>query len=161
MSKVYFISDLHFGHKNMALKRGFSSEEKHDLLIIENWNKVVTKRDVVYVLGDITFEKSGKYPLLKKLNGLIKVVLGNHDRASDIAELSKFVNSVCGAVKYKGFILTHIPIHRSEVNRFRGNIHGHTHEIVIDDKRYLNVSCEQVNFTPILFEKLIESYDRS
>lgn len=148
---VFVISDLHLSHKNMAIKRGFKDEIEHDNFIIEQWNKVVSKKDTVWILGDITMEKSTPYPLLNKLNGYKKVVLGNHDQPQHIPELLKYVNSVCGMLKYKGFILTHCPIHPNEIGRFRKNIHGHVHENSLIDERYINVSCEVVNFSPVPF----------
>ena len=54
-------------------------------------------------------------------------------------------------VKYKGFILSHCPIHESEIRRFTKNIHGHVHENSLEDERYINVSCEVVNFSPVPF----------
>ena len=150
-NNIYVISDLHFGHTNMALKRGFETVEEHDQFIIDQWNKVITKRDVVWILGDITMEKKQGYELLAQLKGTKKVVLGNHDRPQDVPELLKYVNSVCGMVKLKGFFLTHCPIHTSELDyRVRKNIHGHVHENSIDDPRYVNVSCENVGYTPQL-----------
>jgi calcineurin-like phosphoesterase family protein len=53
----------------MAKRRGFSSIEEHDEHIIAKWNSVVNKRDVTYILGDMTMEKSSPYPLLDRLNG--------------------------------------------------------------------------------------------
>jgi calcineurin-like phosphoesterase family protein len=149
MAEIFVISDLHLSHKNMALKRGFKDEIEHDKFIIEQWNKVVSKKDTVWILGDITMEKSSPYPLLDKLNGYKKVVLGNHDQPQHIPELLKYVNSVCGVIKFKGFILTHYPIHQSEIDRFYINIHGHVHENSLTDNRYINVSCEVVNYTPV------------
>jgi calcineurin-like phosphoesterase family protein len=152
MGRVFVISDLHFGHRNMAIKRGFVDEAEHDEFIINNWNKVISKKDTVWILGDITMEKTSPYHLLDRLNGYKKVVLGNHDMPPHVPELLKHVNSVCGMIKYKGYILSHCPIHPYEVNRFKGNIHGHVHENTLDDPRYKNVSCEAVNYTPILLE---------
>lgn len=149
MGKVFLISDLHFSHKNMAIKRGFKDETEHDNFIIKQWNKVVSKKDTVWILGDITMEKSSPYFLLDKLNGYKKVVLGNHDQPQHVPELLKHVNSVCGMLKYKGFILSHCPIHESEIGRFTKNIHGHVHENSLADDRYINVSCEAVNFSPV------------
>lgn len=150
MSKLFAISDLHFGHTNMALKRGFKSVDEHDSFIIESWNKTISKRDVVWILGDITMEKSSPYYLLSRLNGIKKVVLGNHDQPQHVPELLKYVNTVCGMFKYKNLILTHCPIHESEMGRFSKNIHGHVHEDSLPDKRYINVSCENVNYIPQL-----------
>lgn len=153
MGNVFAISDLHFSHKNMAIKRGFNNEIEHNDYIIEKWNSVVHKKDTVWVLGDITMEKSTPYILLDRLNGYKKIVLGNHDKPQHIPELLKYVNSVCGMIKYKNFILTHCPIHDTEIGRFKKNIHGHVHENSLDDERYINVSCEAVNYTPVLISK--------
>lgn len=151
MGNVFVISDLHLSHKNMAIKRGFENEFEHDEFIVKQWNNVVSKKDTVWILGDVTMEKSTPYHILKRLNGFKKVVLGNHDQPQHVPELLKYVNSVCGMIKYKGFVLTHCPIHESEIGRFTKNIHGHVHENSLQDERYINVSCEVVDFTPVLF----------
>ena len=157
MSKVFIISDPHFGHEKMAIKRGFSSSEFHDEYLIAAWNDVVSKRDLVWVLGDVTMEKKN-YAILDRLNGVKKVVGGNHDLPQHSEELMKYVASISGMVNYKGFALTHCPIHPSEVTRFRGNIHGHVHEESLNDYRYVNVSCENVNFKPVEFSVITNSW---
>lgn len=148
-AKIYGISDLHFGHKSMAIKRGFDSEEEHDQHIIESWNSIIKKIDTVFILGDITMEKKQGYVYLDKLRGYKKVILGNHDMPQHIPELLKYVNSVCGMFKYKDSILTHCPIHESEINRFKFNYHGHVHENSLPDERYVNLSAEVLNYKPI------------
>lgn len=154
---TFFISDLHFNHTNMALKRGFSSAEEMNQHLIQKWNSVISKRDLVYILGDITMEKKAGYELLDLLKGDKHVVLGNHDRRQDIPELLKYVISVAGMINYKGTILTHCPVHPSELEfRFKYNIHGHVHENTLDDPRYINVCCEAVDYAPVDFLKLID-----
>jgi calcineurin-like phosphoesterase family protein len=142
----------------MATRRGFETVEAHDEHVIAQWNSVVSKRDVTYVLGDVTMEKPGSYPLLDRLNGLKHVVLGNHDRRQDVRKLLEHVESVAGMVNYKGVILTHCPIHPMELEyRFPKNIHGHIHDnqvmTVVNgleeiDERYICVSCERVDYKP-------------
>ena len=168
MSKVFFIADLHLGHLNMAKKRGFETAEEHDEHIISQWNKKVSKRDVVWILGDVTMESSKSYPLLNRMNGLKRVILGNHDMAKDIPELLNYVHSVSGMVRYKGLWLTHCPVHERELEfRVPRNIHGHIHENLImkleengfkdewvPDDRYHCVSCEHVDYTPVTLEEL-------
>ena len=151
-SVIRFIGDTHFGHINMALHRGFSSIEEHDEYIIDRWNSVVKKHDTTLILGDVTMEKTN-YEIINRLKGFKKVILGNHDHHGK--ELLKYVNSVWGSFKYQGCILTHIPIHESELERFRFNIHAHLHEKVIDDPRYISVSCEQVDYIPKSLEELL------
>jgi len=152
---IYVISDLHLGHENMAKKRGFSSSEEHDNYIIQEWNKVVNKNDTVWILGDITMETTKYYHLLNQLKGIKNVVLGNHDEPQHVPELMKYVNKVCGCVKLKGCILTHIPIHPHEIDRFKYNIYGHLHDEIINHDKYINVCCEQVNYRPVLLNDLI------
>ena len=155
MCIVRFISDLHFGHGNMAIRRGFTTVDEHDAYIIEQWNKIVNKRDITYILGDITMEKISSYHLLDRLNGVKKVILGNHDRSSHVPELLKYVSFVGGMVQYKGHILTHCPIHPSQLEfRYSKNIHGHLHLNSLDDERYINVSAEVVNYTPKTLDEL-------
>lgn len=154
---VRFIADLHFGHQNMAKRRGFDSVEAHDEHIIQEWNKVVDKRDVTYILGDITMEKKAPYHLLKRLNGIKHVVLGNHDRRQDVPDLwMNHVESVAGMVQFKGFFLTHCPIHPKEITYrgIYGNIHGHIHDSEVGEPGYYCVSCERVNYKPITLKEL-------
>lgn len=172
MAQVRFIADLHFNHRNIAVKRGFETAEDMNNHIINKWNEVVHKKDVTYILGDVTMEKKDGYNLLDKLNGLKHVILGNHDRKQDVIELLKHVNSVAGAIKYKKrFILTHIPVHSSQMNnRYACNIHGHVHEKTImtykwdfenrEDKEiihpnYINVSAENINYVPRTLKELL------
>lgn len=154
---VRFISDFHFGHKNMAHHRKFQDEFYQDEFIIDQWNKIVrSPKDLTFILGDITMEKSSYYYQLDRLMGRKIVVLGNHDRHQDIREMLNYVENVAGMIEYKGFILTHCPIHESELlDKYRGNIHGHIHDNIIPNKRYFNVSCEQVNYKPITIEELL------
>ena len=107
MARVFFTSDLHFGHKNLCQGlRGMTSEES-DKLIIDNWNKVVTKRDLVYVLGDITMENQNDIPkYISQLNGRIVLVGGNHDTKQCCDVYRKLGITVMGCLEYKGFICT-------------------------------------------------------
>lgn len=169
MSTVRFIADLHLGHVNMAKRRGFSSVEEHDAYIIKQWNSVTTKKDLTYIIGDVTMESSKPYALLDQLNGRKIVIGGNHDKPGHVVDLLNHVQSIAGMVKYKGIFLTHCPIHPREMKyRIKYNIHGHIHENSIElevrlfgiklfsrvDRRYICVSCEHVDYTPRTLEQL-------
>lgn len=166
-SVIRYISDPHFYHENMAIKRGFKNADEMNNHIIQEWNKIVKKRDITWILGDITMEKAN-YSILDKLNGIKKVVLGNHDKPQHVPELLKYVNQVCSCFKKQGIIFTHIPVHENELRRFRYNIHGHTHEYNIlvhpsiadeawDEKheKYINVCMEVLNYQPKTLEELL------
>ena len=156
MSMVYFISDLHFGHKNIGNLRGMDSYT-FDALIIDNWNKTVSKRDIVYVLGDITMEDHKSIPAyLSQLNGIIRVVGGNHDTRQCCDAIRNMGITIMGCLEYKGFICTHIPIHPHELDGYyRGNIHGHIHNRDVDlGESYFNVVCERIGYVPMPFDEI-------
>ena len=52
---IYYIADMHFGHKNVLRfdNRPFADTDLMDEVLIHNWNERVTGEDIVYVLGDI------------------------------------------------------------------------------------------------------------
>ena len=91
------------------------------------------------------------YSILDRLNGIKKIVLGNHDKPQHVKSLLNHVNLVGGMFKWDNFILTHCPIHEAEIGRFSKNIHGHVHENTIQDERYINVCAEAVNYEPVQF----------
>ena len=78
----YFIADPHFGHVNILQlsNRPFKTIQEHDDTLIKNWNNVVKPADEIYILGDLTMSKDGKYAnsLLSKLNGRKYLINGNH-----------------------------------------------------------------------------------
>ncbi len=160
MSNVFLISDTHFGHRKILEFekefRPFNSIEEHDEFIVNQWNKTVSKRDVVYHLGDVLFGTNA-FESFSRLNGTIKLILGNHDQYPTETYL-QYVNKVHGSYKFDGNILTHIPIHESQFMRFKRNIHGHLHSKRLDDDRYVNCSCEQIGLTPIAYEDLKKSW---
>ena len=162
---VWFISDLHFGHERLCKGLRKMKAEESAEHIISNWNKVVHKKDIVYVLGDIVMEEPKLVEqYVKRLKGQLYVIGGNHDTRQVCNKLNELNIPVMGCVNYKGYICTHIPIQENEVKFFKGNIHGHIHlKGKIDDMEYnpidpkgnyYNVNCEFHNYTPIPFEEI-------
>lgn len=151
MSKVYVIADLHLGHRKLAEVRGFSSTDDHDNAIVEAWNKVVTKRDVVYVLGDVF-----KIDRIPDMLGTKKLALGNHDQLPASKYLGLF-SKVQAYYEFDNCLLSHIPVHPGQMNtRYKLNVHGHTHSHVIDDPRYVSVSVERCpDMSPRLLSSVI------
>lgn len=101
MANIWFTSDLHFSHKNIlrhceerikafGIPNNISEEEKvqlHDKYIIKLWNKTVSKKDTIYVLGDFSFANTeSTKKIISKLNGNKFLILGNHDKSSEKLE---------------------------------------------------------------------------
>lgn len=173
MSQVRFIGCLHLGHKWMAKHRGFQDEFHHDKHLIKEWNKIVHKKDLTYILGDVTMESKEHYYYLDQLNGRKIVVMGNHDLHKHTRELLNYVESVAGMIDYKGFCLTHAPIHPNEIGLYKGNFHAHIHENILNEveipsiykdynskltaslHKYYNVDAKLINFKPKTIEELL------
>ncbi len=157
MPEIFFIGDTHFGHKRVLefspQTRPFVTIEEHNEALIERWNRTVTKRDTVWHLGDFCFGRAN-ISLAGRLNGYKRLVLGNHDTYRAEEYLEHF-DRLYGAAEFKGYVLTHIPVSMSQMTRYRGNIHGHLHSNNMGFPCYHNVSCEQINCTPISFDELI------
>jgi calcineurin-like phosphoesterase family protein len=162
MQTRFVIGDTHFGHKNILefepVHRPFGSIEEHDEAIIDRWNSVVKKNDTVWHLGDVLFGKD-RFELLSRLNGKKRLVMGNHDNYDVRLYLNHF-ERVCGAAKIDSVILSHVPIHTGQFYRFTANIHGHMHSKSLDDARYINVSAEMNNLTPIAWEEAVKQSPR-
>ena len=82
---IYFTSDLHFGHQSVLTKfehRPFKNVEEMNEELIRRWNNKVQKGDLVYVLGDMFWKGDCDFvqDTLKRLNGQIILIKGNHDR---------------------------------------------------------------------------------
>lgn len=160
MSKTYLISDTHFGHKNIisflcadgSRLRPFSSIQEHDDFIISRWNSVVKPEDKVYHLGDVGLTNGTQLiQVLSKLNGTKILIKGNHDNLK-LSQYQQVFKDIRASHTLDGFVLSHIPIHEYSLSRWKANIHGHLHATNLNDSRYINVSCEGVNYTPVDFE---------
>lgn len=149
MSRLFVIADLHFGHEKVAQARGFGDAATHDAVLVEAWNRVVRKRDVVYVLGDVF-----RLNRVSELAGTKKIALGNHD--GNARQYIELFSQVRACFDVDNVLLTHIPVHPSQFARWPLNIHGHTHTRHIDDERYVPVSAEHcTRWEPLPLRELI------
>jgi len=194
MHLSYVIADLHIGHANVCKftrdegepLRPWDDVDEMNEALIDNWNSIVREGDKVYVLGDFTVNK--KYVHLgSRLNGRKILIAGNHDNATPQMYMDAGFEDVkgCHVLQKQGVIMTHIPVHTTQLDRFGGgNIHGHLHdkevyyklEELVDtgigemihvsynkDPKYLCVSVEQphVNYKPLLLDEALNILRRN
>jgi calcineurin-like phosphoesterase family protein len=154
---IFYIADTHFGHNNiLKYTRGrFGSIEEHDEHIVERWNDTVRASDKIYLLGDVVINRRC-IPILSRLNGRKVLVRGNHDLFHLKDWLPYFEDIKGCSVSPHGFIATHIPVHPDTLTRWSANVHGHLHDEKIADTRYICVSCEQVDYTPVPVETILK-----
>lgn len=133
----YFISDLHFGHKNVLSfdNRPFRTIEEHDRALVSNWNRTVSDSDRVYLLGDVSWHNPQKtIEIVKSLNGEKHLIVGNHDKK---AVKNSAFRSLFEEIKDykelplpdgKGIALCHYPIPCFN-NHYHGwyHLYGHVH----------------------------------
>lgn len=136
--------------------------------IISNWNSIVKSEDTVYVLGDLAMGQVDKcVDYIKRLNGKIILIRGNHDTPKRI-ELFKSLGIEVYDIyylPYKGrfFILCHFPIASEEFmkmvtndNSEVVNLYGHVHSNA--PKGYVNgtyhVGLDTNNLCPISIQQI-------
>jgi calcineurin-like phosphoesterase family protein len=127
---------------------GVENIEQHDEKIYDLWNDTVTKRDTIYILGDIGYHYEG----IAKMPGTKKLMLGNHDTNSARHYLEYF-DDIIGPVVYKQHWLAHFPPVESELYG-RPVIHGHTHSTGVSDPKYINVCVEMTGGKPVDFQDI-------
>lgn len=184
MGKVFFTADLHFGHENVIKfdARPFETVEEMDEELIRRWNEKVGKGDLVYVLGDMIWKtrNSDAETLIKRLNGQIILIKGNHDR---FLHNAKAKNALAGVKDYddicvkledgseRRVILFHqyIPFyigHRHEAIHLFGHSHTtdeHTEEELIKrrlkykgySQRCYNVGCMHWKYEPVTLDEIL------
>lgn len=155
MSGVFFMADLHFGQRSImefeGKNRAGKTYEENMHSLICTCNSVVSKRDVLWLLGDVAFSSEG-LAAIKEIKCDKKLVLGNHD-VFPLKAYQNVFSEICGLRKRYGFWLSHAPIHPSEL-RGKKNIHGHVHSRSLDDDRYVNVCVENLDGFPISLDKI-------
>jgi calcineurin-like phosphoesterase family protein len=158
--RTWVAADHHFGHVNIltfkrddgTMLRSFKNIEEHDETIIARHNERVDPSDRVYLLGDVVINRRNLF-LLGRLRGRLVLVKGNHDTFA-LKDYLPFFDDIRSYVVQKDkdknkVILSHIPIHPDSLGRFGTNIHGHLHYQKVEDSRYVCVSLEHTDYSPI------------
>ena len=151
----YFISDTHFGHKNIIEyeNRPFASVEEMDEVLIANWNSVVTEDDLVYFLGDFGLcLKVRGCEVFKRLNGHKVAIIGNHDKRNVLEGIGFTIVLDEAWIKINGhqMRLIHIPptwIEGQAHITLHGHVHGKQSFDIIEGR--LNVSVEVIDYKPV------------
>ena len=161
---TWFISDSHFFHNNIIkyCNRPFKSVEEMNMKMIESWNSVVKKNDIVWHLGDFALGPNQKKTipeLVSKLNGRINLVLGNHDHnAVKFYYDAGFHRVYDRKVIINDFvILSHAPLMFNNENCPFFNIYGHVHDSEMY-KTFTKTSCcacvERHDYKPISWKTI-------
>ena len=180
MPSVFLTSDTHFGHAGVCRflredgtkLRPWDNADEMDEEMVQRWNERVKPNDKVYHLGDVVINRKA-LNILHRLNGDKVLIRGNHD-IFKLTDYTEYFRDIRGYHVMNGMILSHIPLHEASLGRFGVNIHGHLHASRVKkargidaktgttlysdeiDPRYHCVCVEQTDYTPILFEDVID-----
>ena len=156
---IYFTSDWHFYHDRILdfhPKRkelfGTNMKEVTEKMILL-WNNRVSKKDTVYILGDLSFGTvEQKRKLFSRLNGNKVLILGNHDSIpteqkcffNHITQIKNMTFKKSSIPELSGnmeMIMCHFPMYRWEhCNKGSIMLHGHCHGKVDQDNTHM---CEK------------------
>ena len=153
----YLTSDLHFNHKNVIKynNRPFENIDEMNSTLIDNWNSVVRNKDTVYCLGDFAF--GDPIPIVKKLNGKIFFLIGDHDHS-----ILKHKDQLL-SMGHKGFVdFLRIKEAKQEISLFHwcirtwpkshyGSYHafGHSHGKLEPIGKSWDVGVDNNNYKPL------------
>ena len=167
MSKKLFYSDPHFGHEKTCTTfvghdgrplRPFKDADEMNVALIQRYKAAVGENDTVVWLGDICINKKFLY-IVRELPGKKIIVLGNHDK-EHISAYTELFDDVCGYyIQNRAFIASHVPLHPSELTRWKRNVHGHLHSGEIGTPEYLCVSVERTGYAPITLDEIEARYE--
>lgn len=163
MSRIFVVSDTHFGHENILkfrdsntneLIRNFSDIHDMNEYMVDRWNKTVNDDDIVYHLGDVYFGKG--HEVLGRLKGRKRLILGNHDHGKD-QKLHQHFQKILMWRMFPEYncLLTHVPIHESGLYKVQYNLHGHIHQQKSPTERHINCSVEVQDYMPKLITDLV------
>jgi len=143
--------------------------------LIKNWNSRVTNNDHVYIIGDLYYGGRDAAGLdeavatVKKLNGILHLVAGNHDfpylKNMDYHYLFADTDQI-RYLKHEGknIFLCHYPLAEwSGFYRGSWHVHGHIHNQKSEAYQYmagtesaLNAGVDICDFMPVTFDELIK-----
>lgn len=175
---TFFTSDTHFGHANIIrfCNRPFQNVEEMNEVLIENWNKVVSKDDTVFHLGDFAFGGSSVWnSIIPRLNGHINLIIDNHDRKNLRQGYMLYFDMVVPQLQIEiednSIYLNHYPF-LCYGGSYRGvwQLFGHVHSgpqadgLDISRLRVLlptqyDVGVDNNNFTPISYREVKEKIE--
>lgn len=175
MTEIFFCSDTHFCHNQPFLyePRGFSSIEEMNEQIIENWNKIVPKNGITYLLGDTMLNDNEKgIECFKQLNGQIFLIFGNHEsEARRNLLFSECRDKMLGGwyayqIKYSKMTIymSHYPTLTANYDdkHFSQHVlalHGHTHQqtnfLSPSNPFMYHVGVDSHNCTPVHIDEII------
>lgn len=150
---TFFTSDTHFGHDAIIpwCRQGFSCTEEMDEHMIDCWNAVVGRNDRVWHLGDFAWTPKRAKQVRPRLNGNIRLIVGNHDDIPALCAAGLFQRVLYWRqFREFGFTASHRPLPAYQLRNGTFNVHGHEHDKGSPHPVFqLNVCVENWHYAPV------------
>lgn len=171
--KIFLCADWHLGEDRFELiGRPFTTQREMIDALVENHNKLIAPDDLVYMLGDVCYQKTPEFlPEVARFNGRKILTRGNHDRIFTDEDFAPYFEQIikegdgitvdfCNIPCY----LTHYPTQGVQ-DKF--NLVGHIHaawkyqlnmyNVGIDTNSYRPVDADRIGFH---LKAIEEFYDK-
>lgn len=164
----YLVADLHLDHDDVLeyADRPFRSVGAMNDALVARWNGVVDPDDEVVVCGDLLAgERTAAMRWVRRLDGELRVVVGDHDAAVRALRDLRTVAAYRFAAGGYRFHCVHDP--GDTPDDWDGwVVHGHHHARRLDeypfvdpDARRVNVSVEVIGYEPLPVSDLVAYLD--
>ena len=175
-SNIFFTSDTHFHHDNIIrfCNRPFNDVYHMDEELIKRWNEKVGPDDIIYHLGDFAWGGSEVWNgILKRLNGHIHLIVGNHDEKNLRQGYMQHFESISYQqhiyIEGKSIYLNHYPFlafggaYRGKESTWQlfGHVHSKSGSTGLDIARLqhlfptqYDVGVDNNNYAPVSFNEL-------
>lgn len=171
----YYTADLHFDYSNVLTGRPgqqgrpFATVEDMNRSIIERFNQVLSKDDILIILGDVACYKVNPAKYLKEIRGKKVLIVGNHDKEplSHKSFRDCFVDIRESEIIKEGdekIFLSHYPMAEWD-GMYKGlwHFYGHIHNSIMGAgllmqyyPRAINVGVDVHGFYPKTAKELME-----
>lgn len=165
---VFYTADMHLDDMRAfkLSKRPFKNLDEMRSSIIYNWNSVVSNEDDVYIIGDVCLKLDMFISVIKKLNGIIHIIPGNHDenlinraKIEYISDKIIYYSRDIVTVIDGGYVvvLCHYPFYEwpgffNSALHFHGHTHGNlgvsfkddAYDVGVDVRRFKPVKLSEV-----------------
>ena len=155
--KTFLTADWHLGEDRFEIMgRPFNNVQQHVDALVANHNKLVGPEDLVYLAGDVLYQKANPVdflPPVARFHGRKILIRGNHDRPFTDEQFAFYFEQIvpegrgveldlCGVPCF----ITHYPS-LAKVNRF--NLVGHIHSSWKIQLNSLNIGVDVNHFYPV------------
>lgn len=188
--ETFFTADIHFDHPDILLhtRQQFLADgdierntkvgerwaigqaeidkrtEAHNAFLVESINKVVGRKDTLYILGDFAFKRHGYW--INAIHGKKILIVGDHDEMPKVYRdcFTDVRDLWLKEIKGRTVTLCHYPLLTwSGYGNGGACLHGHSHnrlhnntpESVMKYGLLMDVGLDAWDFTPLTWDQIV------